>query len=149
MPIHDDTTITTGYGWIAVDGSCLPCSKASDAMPTLMKNATWLRRLYNTVISRGTETYYRFLLNAYDRGYILVGSDKRYLAVEACSPVVLDNRLETIDQICRDSGINKDTLIPRRYVYSVVDDVYDPVTRRKYFSENLKPPLVVDGGSNK
>lgn len=141
MPIHNDTTITTGFGWIALDGSCLPVSNAREAMPTLMRNTTWLRTLYNTVITRDTETYYRFLLKAYDRGYTLIGRDKRYLGVEACSSVVIDKQRETIERVCIDSGINNNTLIPRRFVYSVIDEILDPATRRRYFSENLKPPV--------
>ena len=141
MPIHKHTTITTGCGWIALDGSCLPVSRPSEAMSTLMQHATWLRTLYNTVITRDAETYYRFLLKAYDRGYTLVGRDTRYLGVEACSTVVLDKQKKTIDRVWGDSAINNNTLIPRRYIYSVIYDILYPATRAQFFSENLKPPV--------
>lgn len=140
MSIHQQNTISTGYGWVAVDGSCLPVDRASDAMPTLMQHATWLRQLYNTVTARDVPMYYRFLLHAYDRGYMLVGRHGRFLAVEACSPSVFENQSEIIAQICTDSGQHGDTLIPRRMVYSHFDPVIDTATRRQFFSENLKPP---------
>jgi len=141
MPIHKQNTISTGYGWVATDGSCLPVDSPAQAMPTLMQQATWMRRLYNTVMTRDRDTYYRFLLHAYDRGYMLIGRHGRFLAVEACSPVVLDTRSEQIDQICKDSGTSTGTLIPRRMVYSVFDPVEDTAVRRQFFSENLEPPV--------
>lgn len=141
MPIHDENTISTGYGWVAVDGSCLQVDRPTDAMPTLMQHATWLRKLYNTVIDRDNPAYYRFLLHAYDRGYMLVGRHDRFLGVEACGPAVFEARQGQIIQICKDSGGQHGTLIPRRFVYSAFDSVTDPVTRRQFFSENLKPPV--------
>ena len=141
MPIHEHNTISTGYGWVATDGSCLPVATPALAMPTLMQHATWMRRLYNTVMTRDKDTYYRFLLHAYDRGYMLIGRHGRFLAAEACSPTVLEVRSEQLDQICKDSSNNMDTLIPRRMVYSVFDPVQDTTIRRQYFSENLEPPV--------
>lgn len=141
MPIHDQNTISTGYGWVAVDGSCLPVHNSHHAMPTLMQHATWLRQLYNTVTDRDTHTYYRFLLQAYNRGYMLVGRHQGVLGVEACSAAVFKAREDQIMQICKDSGNNQSTLLPRRFIYSAFDPVTDPVTRRQFFSENLKPPL--------
>jgi len=141
MPIHDQNTISTGYGWVAVDGSCLPVNNPHHAMSTLMQHATWLRKLYNTVIDRDTPAYYRFLLHAYDRGYMLVGRQSGVLGVESCSASVFKARESQIMQICKDSADNQSTLLPRRFIYSAFDPVTDPVTRRQFFSENLKPPL--------
>ena len=140
MSIHKLNTISTGYGWIALDGSCLPVTHSSQAMPMLMRETAWMRQLYNTVRTRDTHTYYRFLHVAYDHGYTLIGRHQGFLAAEASSSVILDKHQQLIQQICKDSGINNNTLIPVRRVYSVVDPVTDSDIRRQYYSENLEPP---------
>lgn len=137
---HKHNTISTGYGWIALDGTCIPVEQPEQVMPTLMRETAWMRQLYNSVKTRDTHTYYRFLHVAYDNGYTLVGRHQRILAVEASSSVILDKHKQLIQQICRDSQQLGQTLIPHRRVYSVVDPVLDPETRRLYMSETLEPP---------
>ena len=140
MSIHKHNTISTGYGWIALDGSCIPVSHPNIAMPMLMRETAFMRQMYNTVRTRDTHTYYRFLQAAYDNGYTLVGRHQGFLAVEASSSVILDKHQQLIQQICKDSGLNSNTLMPVKRVYSVVDPVLDPDVRRRYYSENLEPP---------
>ena len=98
-----------------------------------------MRQLYNSVITRDSHTYYRFIHHAYDRGYILVGRHDRVLAVESSSATTLDMHHDLILQICRDSATTQ-VLRPVRRLFSIVDPVTDSATRRLYMSANLEPP---------
>lgn len=131
-----DQTITTGHGWIALDGSCLQVSHAAHAMCELRQHAPWLRVLYNTVIDRDSSTYYRFLNQVYERGYIQVSKQARELLVESCGVHYTMQRQPLIQQIQQQSQCDHVTHLS----IPASDNPFSLSDRRQWFTENLCPP---------
>ena len=119
--------ITTGFGWITPEGTCLQVDDPSRLTPMILDTCDGIKQLFNITTERDDRFYLNVFRHAYRQGYLRISKHQHMLGVEGHDNHAIDTHLNLINRIASHIRHKGRTLQIKRFaLHGMIDPHLNP-----------------------